>query len=101
MNSRTLTAAWLREPRENGCIPLSADLGPVLADALELADDVARSVIELECKDIDVGGVRWYDIGTADGFFDLGKALRYLTARGKIAYLPDLHGGRQLVRFLP
>ena len=101
MNAATLTAEWLREPRENGCIPISAELGPVLADALDEADDSFRCLIECECKEAEIAGVRWYDIGTADGFFDLGKALRYLTARGKIAYLPDLHGGKRLVRFLP
>ena len=94
--------ARLREPRAlNGVIPLSAELGPMLGDALELADDTARSVIELECRDLDVGGVRYYDLATADPeIVDMEQPLRYLTARGLVVYLPDLHGGRRLARFV-
>jgi hypothetical protein len=102
MNASTITAEWLREPRPlNGVIPLSAELGPMLGDALELADDCARSCIELECRDLMVGGVRYYDLDTADTMnVDMEQPLRYLRARGLIEGLPDLHGGKRLVRFV-
>lgn len=84
MSPRTITAAWLREFRPlHGVLPLDADVATMLADALELADDTARSVIELECRDLMVDGVRWYDLATADTInVDMEQPLRYLEARG-------------------
>ena len=84
MNTRTISAAWLRERHpENGVIPLSASLAPMLADALEIADYSARSDIETFLRRTQARPA-WYDIRTADqeekGYVE--NAVRYLTARG-------------------
>jgi hypothetical protein len=100
MNARTLSAAWLREQRPpSGVIPLSAELAPVLADALEIADDGARSTVEIEFVDLLIGDMRWYDTKTADpdNAEWITQAVRYLEARGLIERRP---GEEHLVRML-
>lgn len=84
MNTRTISAAWLREHRpENGVIPLSASLAPMLADALEIADYSARSDIETFLRRTQARPA-WYDIRTADQEEKdyVENAVRYLMARG-------------------
>jgi hypothetical protein len=91
-----LTAAWLREHKAlpHGVIPLPANLAPMLADALDEADDSFRSQIELECREIH----GWYNINTAEiGVVNISKALAYLEKRGLIERKA---GEPHLVRFV-
>ena len=96
MNAKTLTSAWLRDPRlPNSAILLSESDAAVLADALDEADDSFRSQIECECREVIDGGQVWYDTGTVEtGVVNISKALAYLEARGLIERV----GG--LVRFV-
>lgn len=82
MNSRTLTAAFLREPHAlNGVVPLAADVCAMLADALEIADRSAQDIIQCECDELDD---YWIDLSSADSIAldALAQAVRYLEARG-------------------
>lgn len=99
MNSKTITAAWLREheAQPHGIIPLSASLGPMLADAIEIADSCARADIECHCRKVrdgDTGeGGHWYDVGAFLASEDsavpsIHQAIAYLTARGLLEFDP-------------
>lgn len=94
MTPDQLTPDWLRFRPANGVIPLNAECGAVLATALELADDSARSDIELYAPLVVSFNPSYYDISAADPSFELEKAAEYLEARGKLIRV----GG--MVRFL-
>ena len=85
MNPQTITAAWLREYRPlNGILPLGADCAAILADALDLADDAARSDIETCCEPTAPAPAWWWNLDSAgeDDREAVDEAVRYLDARG-------------------
>ena len=64
-------------------LSILASCGPMLADAIEIADSCARSDIECHCRgDFERG----YDLASAEPEDSemLVQAVRYLTARGLI-----------------
>lgn len=89
MNSKTITASWLRQHRPDGVLPLSAEIGVMMADALEIADPSARCDIESNCESHMVGEHRWWDTSRLDPDDEwaataIAQAVRYLDARGLI-----------------
>ena len=68
-----------------------AEIGPTLADAVEIADESAVCLIESDSHPIDDHGFRWWDTTYADGDSDDGmqQALRYLEARGLLIRHPE------------
>ncbi len=97
MNSRTLTAAFLREPRaENSLILIAPADALILADALEIADSAARCDIESNCAstNCNVDAIFWYDLSSVDpddgwAMIAVPQAMRYLESRGLIERHPD------------
>lgn len=94
---KMLTAAELRafgSLPDHTIIPLTAPSGPVLADALEIADSTARSDIECHCGHAvpyQPSERHWYDLGTADpeDRAHVDQAERYLTSRGLLDRHPE------------
>ena len=80
-------------------MPILANCGPMLADAVEIADSCARADIECHCRVVDTDDdLRWYDthVGAIEEWEAIAQAERYLTARGLIERHPE-HG--EWVRF--
>ena len=75
-----------------------AEIGPTLADAVEIADESAVCLIESDSHPFDQDGVRWWDTTFAEGDASDGmqQALRYLEARGLLIRHPETHNS---VRF--
>ncbi len=71
-------------------LPVMACAGPMLADALEIADSCARSDIESFCIWNEEGGVRWFDTLAVNDACGpeanpmIAQAVRYLEARGML-----------------
>lgn len=64
----------------------------MIADALEIADGISRSDIECNTGSPDWNaGRRWYDLDTVTGADKemIGRAARYLDARGLIEHHPE------------
>jgi hypothetical protein len=64
-------------------LPIMASYGPMLADAMEIADDCARANIECECLSHPGGG---YDLASINEPPEIEamllQSVRYLVARG-------------------
>lgn len=91
---KMLTPAELREfgnLPDNMVIPITAEVGPMLADALEIADVHAACLLESCTTPIFVNGKRrWCDSSTDDGNpEDIEQAIRYLEARGLLERHPE------------
>lgn len=86
-----LTSDWLRFVPPNGIIPLNAECASICADGLELADDAARTDIESFCRATAPAPAYWWDTLSVDGeeLEIVEKAVRYLTARGRIRLEPS------------
>lgn len=93
ITAASLTPDYLRSLAEAGdpaWLPVLASCGTVLADALEIADDCARSDIECNCPCWDgEGSDRHYDTTPREDVApeeneSIAQAVRYLTARGHI-----------------
>lgn len=86
-----ITPEKLRAAATTGAdwLPIPASCGPMLADALELADSCARADIECECRGSFAEG---YDLSSAEDFTKeaIEKSVRYLTARGLIEREGDI-----------
>lgn len=101
MNTKTISPEWLRAQvsAPGGVIPLSACLGGMLADAIEIADINARVDIESFCSR--EGGAPWWDLASAEGdeYEEevIKRAAHYLDARGLIEHKID---AKHWVRFL-
>lgn len=76
----------------NQIIPLTAELGPMLADALELADALARDTIRSNttAHTMDGGKTTWWDLASweEEDTEPLDQAVRYLEARGLLEHYP-------------
>lgn len=74
-------------------IPITADNGPMLADALEIADESALMDIECCCKAVAPAGAgqMFWDARTAarDDRENVERAVRYLDSRGLLDRHPD------------
>lgn len=80
----TITPGKLRAAatvRNATWLPILASCGPMLADAIEIADSCARADIECECLGNHAEG---YDLSTAEAGEMVGQSVRYLMARGLI-----------------
>ena len=88
-----ITPERLRLPAiENEVLMLPASCGPMLADAVEIADSCSRSDIECHCLGVDSDDdLRWYDIRVTEAceLDAIAQAVRYLTARGLIEFHPE------------
>lgn len=94
-----LDPTMLRARSEVRCVLLfPAEIGPTLADAVEIADESAVCLIESDSHPLDQDGVRWWDTAFAEGDASDGmqQALRYLEARGQLLRHPTRGA---LVRF--
>lgn len=97
---RTIHALFVDKPRTTTWAPIMASDCAMLADAMDIADTSARSLIESECLAAGPGpgSSRWWDTSTADpeSVGAMGQALRYLAARG---LLVRREGAGHIVRF--
>lgn len=78
-------------------LPVLACAGPMLADAIEIADSCARADIECHCTWEHIKGERWYDTRVTEEreTEPIAQAVRYLEARGLLVRKP---GQPELVR---
>ncbi len=97
----TINPSKLRSAAEvpGAWLSIEAQHGPMLADAMEIADSCARADIESFCEPAEVPGGRWWNVEavTPEERPMVDQALRYLDARGRIEY--TMHQGKRLVRF--
>lgn len=93
VNERSkLDPEWLRRQTAtpNAVLLIVAELGPLIADALEIADESSAALIESESRTMGDG---WL---STSGLGSVAQSARYLESRGLLERYPD---GRQWVRF--
>lgn len=71
---------------------VAAKNSEVVDIAVEIADSVARSDIEVECLTVELDGERYYDTSLPDpeDAAWVGRATRYLQLRGHLIRHPDM-----------
>lgn len=92
-----MSPEWLRKPRGERelIIFVARTFGPLIADALEIADEAAVGFIECECHIVTLDGYDWADLtDTSDTDLSedarqrikasLEQSVRYLDARGML-----------------
>lgn len=73
-------------------LPIEAKHGPMLADALELADEYAWIDIDSNTSTEEIGGVKWWDTQHFDRYMtaaEVTQRVRYLDARDLIEHHPE------------
>lgn len=81
--SDILSPAMIRARSAVRCTLLfPAEVGPTIADAVEIADESAICLVESDSHPMTIEGSRWWDTSYAEPDVGLEQALRYLAARG-------------------